>query len=216
LPGQGKIEQGEKQLTLFITQHPELDNWKLRAVLAWLAWRAGRDASPQIASCRKSLTGADDNPRVRVLLDDLSGDWAQAAEAYQTLGESNGAALAHVRLGDQFLRQENPTEAGKHFDMAAAAWQDLQSNCGMALIHYRRAEMAWQSHHNTQVLALLEQALSALGKSPPAMQTEPRASIQKALARVKKNQYGNWEDWQWQTFDDLFRIQLLFPLFALS
>jgi class 3 adenylate cyclase/tetratricopeptide (TPR) repeat protein len=216
LPSQGKIEQGEKQLTRLINQRPELNDWKLRALLAWLAWRAGRDASPQIAACRESLTGTDDNRRVQALLADLSGDWAQAAEAYQALGESNGAALAHVRLGDQFLRQQNHAEASKHYDMAAATWQDLQSNCGMALIQYRRAEMAWQSKHTARVLTLLEEALSALGKSPPALQTGPRASIQKALAQVKKNRYGDWENWQWQPFDDLFRIQLLLPLFALS
>jgi len=150
------------------------------------------------------------------LLDDLSGDWEQAAEAYRQLGEFNGAALANVRLGDQFLRKENPVEAGKLYEAAAATWQALKSDCGMALTHYRQAEMAWQARHSTRVLALLEEALSSLGKSHPALQTEPRASIQKALARVKKSQYGSWDAWQWQPFDDLFRIQLLFPLFEIN
>jgi len=150
---------------------------------------------------------------VRALLDDLSGDWFQSAEAYQQLGEFNGAALSNVRLGDQFLRQENLAMAAKHYEAAAAIWQVMKSDCGMALIHYRQAELAWQAHHNTRVLALLEAALSSLEKSSPALQAGPRACIQKALMRVKKNQFGSWETWQWQPFDDLCRIQLLLPLF---
>lgn len=216
LPSQGKIELGEKQLTRLLDKRPELDGWKAQAILAWLAWRAGQDPSFQIASCLKSLPDSDNNLRVRALLDELSGNWARAIEAYQAMSESDGAALAHIRWGDQLLRQENPTEAGQQYAFAAAIWQEQESNCGMALVHYRQAEMAWKSHHDMRVISLLEEALSALEKSPPALQTEPRRSIQKSLARVKKKQTGDWENWQWQPFDDLFRIQLLFPLFALS
>jgi hypothetical protein len=73
--------------------------------------------------------------------------------------------------------------------------------------------MAWQARYNKKTLALLKEALSSLEKSAPALQTEPRASIQKALTRVNKQQYGNWVYWKWQPFDDLSRIQFCFPLF---
>jgi class 3 adenylate cyclase len=215
-PSRGKSELAEQQLSRLIEQRFARKDWRLHAVLAWLAWRSGRDAVLEIAACRACLPEVDsaDCRRVLALLDDLAGNWLQAAAAYQPLGEFNGVALTKVRLGDQFLRQENLAEAARHYEAASAVWQSLKSNCGLALIHYRQAELAWQAHHNTRVLALLEDALSDLEKSPPALQTEPRACIQKALTRVKKNQFGNWEAWQWQPFDDLCRIQLLLPLFG--
>ena len=215
LPSQGKSEQAEQQLSRLGEQRFARKDWRLQAVLAWLIWRDGRDAAIEIAACRAYLPEVDSNDcrRVRALLDDLSGNWFQSAEAYQQLGELNGAALSNVRLGDQFLRQENLAMAAKHYEAAAAIWQVMKSDCGMALIHYRQAELAWQAHHNTRVLALLEAALSSLEKSSPALQAGPRACIQKALMRVKKNQFGSWETWQWQPFDDLCRIQLLLPLF---
>jgi tetratricopeptide (TPR) repeat protein len=214
LPSQGKIESAEKQLAQIINQRSKPDDWKLLGISAWLALRAGRDASPEIAACRASLpeTDSEDSLRMRALMDDLSGNWAQAIETYQLLGESSSVALAHVQLGNQFLQQRNPTEAAKHYDLSAGIWQDSDF-CGMALIYYRRAEMAWQARQNKKTLALLEEALSSLDKSAPILQIEPRASIQKALTRVNKKQYGSWVYWKWQPFDDLFRIHLCFPLF---
>jgi tetratricopeptide (TPR) repeat protein len=218
LPSQGKIAIGEKQLTGLLVHRPDLDGWALRAVLAWLAWRAGQDASSQIVACRACLpeTETRESLRVRALMDDLAGNWSKAAETYQALGQVNGVALALIRAGDSLFCQGRSAEAGGHYDAAAAIWQKSESSCGMALIHYRRAELAWQARHNPSVLAQLEEALAALAKAPASLQTEPRASIQKALARVKKGQSGHWEDWTWQPFDDLFRIQLLFPLFEIA
>jgi class 3 adenylate cyclase len=212
LPSQGKAELAEKQLTKMIGQRP--DDWKLRGISAWLIWRAGRDATPQIESCRANLPDTDsgDSLRVRALLNELSGNYAQAAETYQLLGESHAAALAWVQLGDDFLKQKNPIEAGKHYDMAAAVWQDSDL-CGMALIHYRRAELEWQARRTTKALALLKEALSLLEKSAPMLQIEPRSSIKKALTRVNDKSYGAWKYWRWQPFDDLSRIKFCFPLF---
>jgi class 3 adenylate cyclase len=214
LPSQGKIELAEKQLTKIITQRSRPDDWKLLGISAWLTWRAGHDPSSQIASCRASLpeTDAEDCLRMRALMDDLSGDWAQAAETYQTLGEANAAALAWVQLGNQFLQHGNPAKAAKQYDLAAGIWQDVDF-CGMALIHYRRAELAWQANHNAKALAFLGEALSLLDKSAQALQAEPRASIQKALTRVNKKQSGSWAYWHWQPFDDLSRINFCIPIF---
>jgi class 3 adenylate cyclase/tetratricopeptide (TPR) repeat protein len=212
LPSQGRIESAEKQLPRILDQRP--DDWKLRGVSAWLAWRAGRDASSQIAACRASLPEMDseDKLRVQALMDDLSGNWAQAVETYQLLGESHAAALAWVQLGDQFLRQKNPFEAGKQYALAAAVWQDSDF-CGMALIHYRQAELEWQARHMANALGLLKEALILLEKSAPVLQIEARASIQKALTRVNDKYYGDWKYWRWQPFDDLSRIKFCFPLF---
>lgn len=214
LPSQGKIGPAEKQLARFIEQNPTETDWGLRAVQAWLIWRSGQDATTQIAACQACLPKTEDSLRGQTLLDDLAGNWEQAIAGYHSLGEANGAALAQVRWGDQFLRLEDPAQAGTHYDAAAEIWQNLGSNCGMALIHYRRAELGWQARHNPRVLTALEKALSELVKAAPALQSEPRTTIQKALARVKKSQDGAWDAWQWQPFDDIFRIQLLLPLFS--
>jgi len=212
LPSQGKIESAEKQLAKVIDQRP--NDWRLRGISAWLVWRNGHDASPQIESCRASLpqTDSEDSLRVRAWMDDLSGSWSQASETYQSLGEFQLAALAWVQLGDDFLRQKNPTEAGKRYDLASAVWQDSDF-CGMALIRYRRAELEWQARHTAKALALLKEALTLLEKSAPALQPEARNSIQKALTRVNDKYYGDWKYWRWQLFDDLSRIKFCFPLF---
>jgi class 3 adenylate cyclase/tetratricopeptide (TPR) repeat protein len=212
LPSQGKAASAEILLNKIMDQRP--DDWKLRGLSAWLVWRARHDASSQIAACRACLpeTETEDSLRMLALMDDLSGNWSQAVEEYQTLGELNAAAMVHIQLGNQFLQWRNPAEANKQFDLAAGIWQNLEF-CGMALVLYRQAEMAWQARHNKKTLALLEEALSALDRSAPALQTDPRAAIQKALTRVNKKQYGNWVYWPWQPFDDLSRIHLCFPLF---
>jgi class 3 adenylate cyclase/tetratricopeptide (TPR) repeat protein len=209
-PSQGKIGPAEKQLDGL----PE-GNWKTHAMRGWLLWRAGRETAPVVAACRAALPEAASPERARVeaLLTDLSGDWAQASTAYRQLGEVHGAALAEVRLGDQSLRQEDPATAGEHYEAAAALWQTAKSDCGLALVQYRQAELAWRARQNSQVLTLLEKALLSLDKSSLALQTGPRAAIQNALARVKKNQAGAWDAWQWQPFEDLFWIQFFFPLF---
>ena len=71
--------------------------------------------------------------------------------------------------------------------------------------------MAWQAGEKSAAVARLEEALAALAKAAPALQTEPRAVIQKALARRRP---GPWDAWQWQPFEDLLRVRLLFPIFT--
>lgn len=216
LPSQGKIEFGEDQLTRLINQKPELDNWKLHILLAWLTWRTGCNASPKIAACWELLppTDAKDYQRGCALLADLSGDWEQATETYQKLGELNGAALANVRLGDQFLRQGNFTQADQHYATAFTLWQTLPSACGLALVYYRQAELAWQTDQRSSVISLMEAALASLDQSPPVLQSRPRVTIQYSLARIKNNHAGAWETWNWQPLEDLTWIQVCFPIFC--
>ncbi len=211
LPSQKNVELAEKQLAKMLKQRPT--DWKLLGISAWLTWRAKNDATAAIETCRANLPQPETQTslRLRALMDDLSGNWAAAAEAYQLLGEFHAAALAWVQWGDWFAQQKNSTEASKQYDLAAGVWQGMDF-CGMALIHYRRAELAWQAHHDQAALTLLQEALTLLEKSAPSLQAEPRSSIQKALTRIYKKQYGDWKYWRWQPFDDLARIQLYLPL----
>lgn len=216
LPGQGKLPLAEKQLTAALEAADEQDAWKLAVVQAWLAWRAGGDASAQAAAARHALQGNKSSLalRARVLLDDLFGDRAGAAETYQFFQEPDGLAMAQVREGDSCLDQGDFAAAGRLYDLAYDSWQARQVHCGAALAQYRRAELAWRSRQpGHQTLSLLEEALSVLGKAPPSLQADPRNAIQKALARMKSRNESAWEPWQWQPFDDLIRIRFLMPLF---
>jgi len=212
LPGQGKTEAAEKYLIRALAQHAH--DWRLLAVSAWLEWRSKRDPISQIEACRASLPDVDveSTLRVRALMDDLSGNWQQAAESYQLLNESNSTALAWVQLGDQLLKQKNLPEAVKQYEKAAAIWQDVDF-CGLAFIHYRQAEVELLERRKARSVTLLKEALALLEKSVPILRTEPRGAIQKALTLINAKNYGEWKYWRWQPFDDLSRIQLCFPLF---
>jgi tetratricopeptide (TPR) repeat protein len=211
LPSQGKIEAAEKYLAKALGQYP--NDWKLRMVSAWLAWRAGKDAKPQIAACRAFLPKADSDSmlRAQALLAELEGDFEKAAEAYQLLNEINSAAATWIQSGDQLLKQRNYAEAARQYELATNAWK--ADPCGMALTRYRLAEIEWMSRRATRTISLLKDALAYLEKAPPQLQSEPRASIQKALTRVNTKSYGEWKYWRWQPFDDIFRIQFCLPIF---
>ncbi len=216
LPSQGRQALAEKQLATYIEQHPDCELWKLHALQAWHAWRAGHKSAQLVAACQAELpdSGSKEIRRMKALLEDLAGNWETAAGLFQRLEELSSAALALVRRGDAFLRLEDSPAARQHYEMAAEIWQKLESNCGIALTHYRRAELLWREQHDTrQTISILEESLSELEKSPLALQPEPRAVVQKALMRIKSRKDIPWGDWQWQPLEDLARIHLLLPIF---
>ncbi len=212
LPSQGKTEAAEKHLAAALNDQPE--NWKLHAVFAWLKWRAGQNAAPQIEACRAALPATDSSEKLRAqaLMDDLAGDWEAALKTYQLLNEINLTALAWVQWGDKLLKEKNPAQAAERYEQAAAAWQDA-NDCGLALTRYRKAEAELQARRKAKALSLLKEALALLEKSAAALQTEPRSSIQKAMTRINDRNYSDWNYWRWQPFDDLARIEHCFALF---
>jgi class 3 adenylate cyclase/tetratricopeptide (TPR) repeat protein len=214
LPSQGKAAQAQKQLDDFIAKTPGAETWKLYALKAWLAWRSGQDPAEWLASSREALpeTGSSQVVRVKALLDDLARDWDPAIQAYQRLGESTSAALALVRRADELLLAGNFSAAAENYAASAIIWKQADAYCGLALVHYRRAELAWREHNSPrQALSALEESLAALAKAPAALQTGPRAIVQKTLVSMKSRPEAAWEPWQWQPFDDLSRIHLLLP-----
>lgn len=212
LPGQGKAETAEKLLPKALEEKP--NDWKLLATSAWIEWRARRNPLSHVEACRASLPAAESESvlRVRAWMNDLVGDFEQAAKTYQLLNEMNAAAVAWVQWGDRLLNQKNPDKAIECYEQAAAIWQDVDF-CGMALIRYREAEAELQARRKSRALALLKEALSLLEKSAPILQTEPRNAIQKSMTRINAKNYGEWQYWRWQPFDDLIRIQFCLPLF---
>jgi tetratricopeptide (TPR) repeat protein len=216
-PSQGKIAQAEKQLDSFLESYTDLESvWKLRALQVWLAARAGRDAGALIAVAREALPEAESNVQVRVraLLEDLSGQWAPAIPLYRSVDLADSAGLAWVRLGDASVQAGDFSVSGEQYAHAHEIWKMTGSEPGLALVAYRRAELAWLGRTDAhQALSLLEESLDWLSKSPPALQTGPRVVVQNALARIKKRQTGPWDAWQWQPFTDLACIDLLLPIF---
>ncbi|PKN93086.1 MAG: hypothetical protein CVU44_11695 [Chloroflexi bacterium HGW-Chloroflexi-6] len=216
-PSQGKVAQAEKQLDSFLESYGDLETiWKLRALQVWLAARAGRDAGALIAAAREALPEAESNVQVRVraLLEDLSGQWAPAIPLYRSVDLADSAGLAWVRLGDASVQAGDFSASGEQYAHAHEIWKMTGSEPGLALVAYRRAELAWLGRVDARLaLSLLEESLDWLSKSPPALQTGPRVVVQNALARIKKRQIGPWDAWQWQPFTDLACIDLLLPIF---
>ena len=216
-PGQGKAALAEKQLSELCETHPDLaDSWKIRTLQAWLAWRTGSEFSELAALAHESLPETESSPKLRAqaLLDNLSGQWAQAIPIFQMLDEADCAALASIRFGDSLLSLKDAAAASEQYGHAVEAWRKTNSACGLALAVYRKAELAWLANTNAhQTLVLLEESLEWLAKSPPALQTGPRVLVQNALVRIKKRQDGSWGAWHWQPLEDLAHIHLLLPIF---
>ncbi len=211
LPGQGKAAQAHTVLAQLRAEHPEAEGWAVHAIQAWLDVRTQRDPGQSISAARALLPDPESNPgrRALALLNELSGNYAEAVELYLSLGQEGSAALTRVRLGDRLATGGQPAEAAAQYELAAETWKDAP--CGLALAGYRQAELAWQAGDKSAAVTQLEEALAALAKASPVLQTEPRAVIQKALARRR---LGPWEAWQWQPFEDLLRVRLLFPIFT--
>lgn len=216
-PSQGKTAQAERELSAYLESQPgPPDPWRFEVLQTWLAWRNGDDPASLAAAALEKIPAAESDAtrRARALLDDLSNRREQATLAYQDLSAPDCAALARFRLGDSSLVRRSPDTAGEHYRLAAESWQKNSPACGLALAAYRRAELAWFAHADVRAsLSLLEESLAWLEKSPPALQTGPRAVVQAALARLKKRQPGAWGSWHWQPFEDLAYINLLMPLF---
>lgn len=216
-PSQGRITQAEKQLDACLASDGDLETaWILRALQAWLAVRAGRDAGALIAAARAALPEAESNfqVRLRALLEDLSGQWLPAIPLYRAVDLADSAGLAWIRLGDGSLQAADFSASGENYLHAQEIWKMTGSEPGLALAAYRRAELAWLGREDArQALALLEESLDWLSKSPPTLQTGPRVVVQNALARIKKRQTGPWEAWNWQPFTDLACITLFLPIF---
>ncbi|MDX9991950.1 MAG: adenylate/guanylate cyclase domain-containing protein [Anaerolineales bacterium] len=217
-PAQGKIAQVEKQLDELIRSQPNPPaDWRLQTLQTWLAWRAGSDVSGLAAAALQTLPKTESEAclRARALLQDLSRQWAQAILLYQSIAESSCAALAAIRLGDDALQAADLGAAGKQYTWAQTAVQKPANPPGLALTAYRRAELTWLAQTDPHAsLALLQESLEWLTKSPPALQTGPRVVVQNALTRIKKGQSGPWEAWRWQPFEDLAYIHLLLPIFS--
>jgi len=182
------------------------------ATLAWLLWRSDdREADDWIRQT-ETLTASPTDPwsaGVAALMQDLSGDYASAREAYMNIGQLDGTALVLCQLGDRHLVQGSADQALKLYNQASDIWDQENDAHGLALARYRQAQVYWQQSDADLAYVTLNQALALLNIGAPADQADQRA-IQSAREIVKGECAGDWPAWHWRLYDDAFRISILF------
>jgi tetratricopeptide (TPR) repeat protein len=185
------------------------------ATMAWLLWRSGKDEASQWIQKGMDLasTAADGRmAEVRAFLMDLAGDWKGAQDAYLMLNKGVGAALTAIRMGDQCMEQGDHLNALNFYRQADQLWRGEAQQSGLALALYRQAEVYWQIQDVKTARSLLEQALVALPAGASSLQAGGRTAIQRALKMSARSKSKRWPVWRWQTYDDEFRISILFQV----
>ena len=186
----------------------------LAAGMAWLNWRS---AAPDCGLwIKRSRTLLVDIPaslwkgRLALLLDDFAGDWQQAIQNYPALDLPAGAALAALRLGRQCLQAGDAQGALEFYKQASQFWESAaprQKGCVLAL--YYQAEVHLHLQDVEAVRTALALAFDQLPEAPVTLQAEGNSAIQKAIKLAASGLPKRWPVWNWQLYDDAFRISLL-------
>jgi hypothetical protein len=186
------------------------------ATLAWLLWRAGDPEASNWIERSKELAVHGAAPfasGIAALLADLSGDWNQAQQAYLSLNQPIGAALAACRQGDRSLQEGDAAAALALYERAAALWERENDACGLALARYCQAGAFLQNGDAAAAHSALLEAQTLLEEMPTGGQDD-RGAIRQALAglaaELETGQAVSWSPWRWQRYDDAFRISILF------
>lgn len=219
LPLHKRADEAEKAVHQALDLLGRADQAPAAAALSWLLWREDHpEAAAAIRRSRKLLAaeGGPWSEGVRVMLDDLEGEWAAVQEGYLGLGWVEGAALANIRLGDQALQQGELPGAQARYQQARELLHNPGGSVqpwaayGLALASFREAEALWQAQNWEPAGSLLREAQAHLNTAPPAWQATPRRAIQQALKVVNSSKARRWPAWKWQVWDDAFRARLLF------
>ncbi len=213
LISQNRPEDAEKLLLQLLTSEPGTAELGLTAALAWLHWRSEKsEAASYLKRCQLLLPTITGHwvTGIEILVNDLAGQWAAVKAAYLAYNLPVGAALAAIRLGDQFLRQSNSHLAQGQYQHAAQIWSKLPgADCGLALIGFRQAEASWIDKDTSACQAALEKAQKHLEGCIPAIQVEGRDLFKQALKIIRTGKPDAWPGWHWRPVDDQLRIQLL-------
>jgi class 3 adenylate cyclase/tetratricopeptide (TPR) repeat protein len=207
----GRPEEAERCARATLDARPAAENLAAAAILAWLSWRAGSDqAEAHIQQARSLVTDSGDRweTAISALLTDLAGKWAQARRAYLSLNQPTGAALAACCQGDWHLDRGEIRQALDLYRQAAETWGQENDAWGLALVSYRTAEAYWRRSEGMAASGLLSQALALLEGAEGV--EEDRRAVQSALAAIESGLRDPWRTRRWQSYDDAFRISLLF------
>ncbi|GEM_PF-678842 len=185
----------------------------LLACAAWVHWRsASPEAGSHIQRCQAALHQQQKEwaTDLEILMNDLAGEWAAVKAAYQMHNFPESAALAAIRLGDQFLQKDDLRGALGQYEHAAKLWHTTpQEECGLALVRYRQAEAAWKKREAEAALTALQEAQARLANCSSPVQVEGRDLVRQAIKIVKTQKAAAWPAWRWQAVDDALRIAIL-------
>ncbi len=214
LPMLGHADEAEKLLRDAYAQDNAAFDLAASATLAWLLWRAGNpDATAWIDNTTEMLL-PDPSPwevGIEIMLNDFRGKWQLVIPLYKSIDRPVGAALASVRLGDQHLQEGNMKKGLAAYQKSAKIWDQLLGDqCGLALARYRLAEVYWQRDDRKAARSNLDAVDQYLVACPAGVREEGRALVVRAIEKIKSDDRNSWPNWHWQSYDDAFRIKLLF------
>ena len=214
LPMLGRADEAAELLRDAYAQDNAAFDLVASATMAWLLWRAGEpDATTWIEKTAEMLP-PDPSPwevGIEIMLNDFRGKWQLVIPLYKRIDRPIGAALASVRLGDQKLQEGDMDQALAAYQKSAKIWdQFLDDQCGLALAHYRLAEVYWHLGEREEARSNLDALEQYLVACPTSVREEGRALIVRAIEKIKSDDKNSWPNWHWQSYDDAFRIKLLF------
>lgn len=213
LPILGKAAEAEASLRQLLSQPISTQNeTAAAATLTWLLWRdAKEEAATWLNRARKLAVGRPNDPYaigITALLTEWEGNLEGALEVYQALEQPPGIILVNTYLGDRFLNAGDFDRAREHYQQAlkTAEASNESEQIGLALALYRHAELDWLTGNS-------DKAIEGLNKAPvhlPAQLTAERHTIAHALTLIQSNNAAVWPPWPQRSYDDPFRISLLF------
>jgi class 3 adenylate cyclase len=210
LPMQNKTIEASALLDL-IEANIAVDLRPLATTLrAWLAFRARGEINAQ--AVQTTLQTLSDPSEIRIVLDELSGNWPAARNGYLRLGMPQAAALVNIRQGDACLTNDEIPAASQWYLQAACLWRRHGRNhAGLALAAYRYAEAAYRVENMAAARRSLGYASYHLRHAPTSIQTEGRALIRKAHYLLDVHASQPWPAWHWYHLEDQLKIALLYP-----
>jgi predicted ATPase len=214
LPILGQADDAQKLIRDVLEQEETQPNLTSVVTMTWLLWREDDEQTTSWIEKSKALLPEHSNSwseRIEILLNDMDAKWEAVISAYRMLEQPNAAVMAGLRLGDRHLANGSKEEAQKQYKKAARILERLKNqDCGLALVHYRMAEVSWKLDDQDAARNHLESAQALLVSCPTDIRKEGRTIIMEALKIFKKDLPLVWPTWRWQLYDDEIKIGLLF------
>jgi class 3 adenylate cyclase/tetratricopeptide (TPR) repeat protein len=213
LPTQNRPNEAIKTLEQALQQPEARRDLAMVSTMTWLLWRAGKPEAAHWLRKAKTLARKDERPwaiQVKAMLFDLAGSWTSAKKVFRAAGLTDGVALVCLRVGDRLLADGQVENALKSYQAAVEIWRNQSAETGgVSLALYQQAGVYWNMGDLETTQHLLEEALTALPDSAAALQASGRVVIQRALKAIGRKRAKRLPVWNWQAYDDTFRIAIL-------
>lgn len=218
LPTQKRAEEAETRLSKVLGTTKGGVNAGLNTLLVWLLWRSGKPGINEWMDNCTRLIDSQNDPRsgwLRVLIDDFKEGWQVAREGYLALREPLGAALLAVQEGDQALLKKDYPQALEFYSQVHDIYLgDKRDFYMIALAFYRQAEVYRCLRAEDACRSALNKASDCLENIPPAFKAEGQMAIHQAIKSINSSKPKRWPSWNYQPYDDAFRIAFLFRIWV--